>query len=61
MKNDRLAMKYGLITLWLIVFVVWFILIFFQGIQGWNAWAWEIIALVNVLILYRDISKKNPK
>lgn len=59
MKNDRLAMKYGLITLWLVVFVIWFILIFIQGIQGWEAWAWEIISLVNVLILYRDIKKIN--
>lgn len=59
MNNNRLAVKYGLITLWIIIFVVCFVLIFFQGIQGWRIWAWEIISLVNVLILYRDIKKIN--
>lgn len=59
MNNNRLAVKYGLITLWIIIFVVCFVLIFFQGIQGWRIWAWEIVSLVNVLILYRDIKKIN--
>lgn len=61
MNNNRLAVKYGLITLWIIIFVVCFVLIFFQGIQGWRIWAWEIISLVNVLILYRDIKKNQNK
>lgn len=57
-KNNQLKLKYALISIWVIIFIIYFIQIINQDAnQWWYPWIWEVVSLLNVFVLFCDIKK----
>lgn len=55
-KNKQLKWKYALVILWSIIFIIYLIQIINQNANTWwLPWMWEVVSLINIFVLFREI------